>query len=350
MKLSQLKAIVDGAISEGRVLSQLREHVVQKLGTTIRTSTTLEELAEAINERLDVIEHGGHKIPQFDVRVIKEFAKVNSVDARKLLARTLPVKDIGKLAVDKDSSVRSAVAERVNENTVKKMIRRFPNDDALREIFKKKRRQRLYEAATKEDADMELSDLWYENTARNLMSDYGNTLDTSWKNLAVRNLCMHTKATSGIVIDQEKLRKKLDEVLTERDDQVLDEGNLGFRSEMDQMEQYVEIIDPVRNLNEEQISNSLFIKKAIELFEVKHAALPPLVRKFAVSEGIRAQSVPTKARVPHTGCINENDEKALDRFCEAWNEQQEINGDPLKLSWHQHPEALEAVSFEVVMK
>ena len=350
MKLSKLREIVAGAINEGQLVNDLREHATSRLGI-LKYSDDIVELASAINERMDAIKLSGYDVPDLNVELFEAIDQNHSEpEVRKLLARILPVNRIGKYAVDESSKVRCAVAERVNENIIKKMIRRFPDDDQLRVIFREKRRQRLAEAAEKTtEPDVDLSDAWYENKAIEICRDYNNVLDRGWQIKAAKNFCSSTKATSGVVVDCDKLVKAINDVLKVQDERNLElsENRIVEQRSYDYFD-FSDIRNPVQELLES--SNFDYVNKFVSTFNLKYASLTAEARKFMLSEGLSVPKVPAVATLPHDGVLNESDEKALDRFCECWNRRQEAKKEPLVISWFPDPSRENGVLFKVSVK
>lgn len=383
LKLEELARIVERTLNEERATEALRAEVVRVLGPSVVAEGKAERLAEAANERIDVLEMTGRSGRlDFKPAVMVKFMNHSSPQLRKLAARVVPDRFVDRLANDRDHSVRAAVARRLSVGAVREMLRRFPNDDTVRVIYKQKKlaeaglpqpkvqdepfdmhgEERLGDAV-KQDPGPELSEQWYRDKALRFMQDYGRNIEYAWEELATRRYVSSVKATSGVEIDESKLLKAIKELIKEREDHALERDalkeTLVWLKGQEERERLSEaampiiedVIDPVRDMVEGSLTPATFVEQANKLFKVREATLPPGIRKHRLGEaGRRGETIPVVGYLPHTSGFREIDERALDMYCEAWNSRQALHGEPLRLEWSTHPDQVGKVSFNVVLR
>lgn len=383
LKLEELARIVERTLNEERATEALRAEVVRVLGPSVVAEGKVERLAEAANERIDVLEMTGRASRlDFKPSVMVKFMNHANPQLRKLAARVVPDRFVDRLANDRDHSVRAAVAKRLPVGAVREMLRRFPKDDGIRVIYKQKKlseaglpqpkvqdepfdmhgEERLGDAV-KQDAGPELSEQWYRDRAYRFMQDYGGNIEYAWEELAARRYAASVKATAGVEIDEAKLLKAIKDLIKEREDRAMERDSLKetlawlkLQEERELMSEAVmpiieDVVDPVRDLVEGTLTPATFVEEANKLFKVREATLPPGIRKHRLGESDRhTQTIPVVGYLPHGAGFRELDERALDMYCEAWNGRQALQGEPLRLEWSTHPDQVGKVSFNVVLR
>lgn len=106
--------------------------------------------------------------------------------------------------------------------------------------------------------------------------------------------------------------------------------------------------DPVHKLIESGLTGELYVDKALALFKVQQAQLPRGIRKYLLGEGnTKVTLVPCVGWLPSGGNFRAVDERALDKLCEAWNVQQALAGEPIRVSWSTHPSQIGKIGFNV---
>ena len=383
LKLEGLNEIVKKAVGAERITETLRNEVSRVLGPAAMCTGGLEKVAEAANDRIDVLERTGKASSlSFRPAVLTKFVTNESAEVRKLAARMLPERFAARMAFDKDHSVRLAVARRLPVSSLKEMVKVFPNDDELRLIYKS---AKLNEAgipqpkvvdepfdmygedrlgdAVKQSEGPELSDQWYKDKAFKFLQDYGGNIEYQWEETLVQRYISSVKATSGVEIDGHRLIKALRDLIEEKEDRVIERNplkeTLDFLKRQERQELLNECampaisleIDPVRELLEAKLSNRDYIAKANVLFNVKEYKLPAAIRAHRLGEEFkREELVPGTGCLPHTSGFRALDERALDTYVKCWNDRQALQGEPLRLSWNNHPEADNKIGFQVELK
>lgn len=381
LKLQDLRAIAKQTMQESQVITALRREIREAFGPRMRIDGSIIELSTRVNERLETLERTGAPCDvKMSTSMLVKLAKHKSPVVRQVAARLLPERIAVKLAGDRDPGVREQVAKRAPVGTLVEMCKRFPKDDQLQTI---KRERFLHEALgdvvelnqdSKATGDavrtqvVELSTSWYENQARKLLEDYGEftrtpvSIEHNWNPLAVRRYCESVKATSGVEIDQKKLQEAVDKMLQELEERrtccygsmkevrnfLEKEANQDSLMETPMMpvveeEQH----DPLVSLLKNPATDAEYIKFFESMFRVKKADVPAAVRKYRLGEGVTSSTmVPMKAYLPQ-GCLNVVTEQVLDRYVEAWNSQQALVGEPLKLDWNADPSDSGCVGFDL---
>ena len=190
--------------------------------------------------------------------------------------------------------------------------------------------------------------------------DAPRVLDTTWQAPAVHRFCASMKATNNIDIDADKLMKCIKELMEEKDERALERSALTLTLEWlnahddlneSAMPDFHEIIDPVRALLEANLSQEQYIAEAMKLFNVKRSELPKGIRKYRLGEAnLRVTLVPCLGSLPHQHGFRAIDERALDKFCESWNDGQALVGEPFVLNWGTHQADASKVNFTVTLK
>lgn len=380
LKLNDLRTIAKQTKQESQAIVALRRDIREVFGSKMRVDGNVVELSKRINERLETLERtGGHNIKMPTATLVK-LAKHKSAEARKVAARLLPERIAVKLSRDKNSGVREQVAKRVPVGILVEMCKNFPNDDQLQVI---KRDRLLSEAlgdiielnqdsnATGETVRtqvVELSDVWYENQARKFLEDYGEftrtpvSIERNWNPLAIQQYCKFVKVTSGVEIDYMKLQEAVDDMLRELDERhtccygSMKEIRSFLETETEQTDLMespvmpiidVEQRDPLVSLLKNPTTNAEYIKFFEAMFRVKKKDVPTVIRKYRLGEGVTSKTkIPMKAYLPE-GQLNVISEQVLDRYVEAWNAQQSLVGEPLKLGWITDPTNFGCVDFDL---
>lgn len=379
--LKQLQRVVKDTLKEERSMKIFVEELRRNLGPGIMVSNKLKEIATAANECLDIMEASGRGIDRnsFKVSVVLEAANSEYPSVRKLAARLLPSRLGSRLVFDPASSVRCAAAKNAPVSLVKEAAKRYPKDDQLFSIAKRKSLleaglptpkvtdeefdmygdSRMGSAAkhTSQHAGKDFPDSWYERMAQSICQQYGGNLEASWEETAVANFCSHSYSTNNSIVDHDKLLQAVYDCLEERENRVVEEGHgASITAHLDEKlmsEAFMPIIeerhDPVADLLEGRLSASEYVNKAETLFGVRKSILPPGIKKYRVSEGRREEVlVPVNGKIP--GGFNSKSEQALDRYVDAWNKQQALRGEPFQLSWTPHPAAIDMVGFHLQLK
>jgi hypothetical protein len=263
--------------------------------------------------------------------------------------------------------------------TVKEMMRRFPSDDNLKAIFRRRTKQ-LNEAGlpnpTVEDEEFDmygdgplgdavkqgpvpgLSEGWYDLTAFKICQQFDNNMELNWEEIIVDNLVRHTRATSGVEIDKDKLLKKVLERIEDREERAMERNSLkelasSLYDDADLLDESLEFAkDPVEELMEAGLSPSEYIAEANKMFQVRESMLPQAIKKFRIGEHalVKSQTVPVKAKLTHGSSPRALDERALDLYCKHWNDHQALSGEPIKLEWSVHPESPNIISFNAILR
>lgn len=365
LRLCELQRIVEQTLNDEEIVSDLREEAGRVLDRSL-LNVELEEIATKVNEELDLLEHVDCSTLGLDSNVLIRCLKHSDPNVRRFAARVVPKKYLADVAYDRSKIVRAAVASRAGALQVREMMKKFPNDKVIRSIYVKRR---LHEGlpmpkANDEPFDMhgeklgdvtqteqkpELSKQWYETKAFKLLQDYGGNIEYAWEEIAVKDFVDHTKATSGVEIDAEKLLDALKKLMEERDDRALERNDIKESHVL--LPEYVEPIDLVKELLETNVSSSAFVSRMNSLFNVKESIVPGALRKHIVGEGRSVESnVPVSCRTPHGKAPRALDERALDAYCRAWNAQQSVRGEPFVIEWSNHPDSADKICFSVVLK
>ena len=381
LKLDELQKLVNKTINEEKAAAILKAEISRVLGPAVVTEGRINEVVAAANDRLDVLDRTGRTARLvWESKVATGWLDHTDPEIRKFVARVCPEKFLGRMANDRNPSVRAAAATRLPLSSIREMIKRFPKDDQLRSIFRQKKivegglpkpevkplghdpvdgKERMGDAAKTADGP-ELSEAWYESQAQRLMNDYGRTIEDSWEELAVHRFCSSSKATSGVEIDEAKLLKAVKEIIKDKEDVVLErdalketldwlqgqEENVMLAEGIEQ-----EVTDPMYDLVESNLTGEQFIETAKRLFKIQEGMLPLGIRKYRLGEGsARQTAVPVIGMLPHKFGFRAVDERALDIFCEHWTKRQQIAGEPLRLEWTNHPTDANKIGFTCILK
>lgn len=352
LKLSDLQQVVKETLQEKKQNDAFCNEIKRVFGPSVVVEDNLKSLVETANEHLDVLEYKGHlDTVHFSDKVALGMVNHKSAEVRKFVARILPESVVSSLLLDRNASVRIAAAKKSSAKMIKEALRKFPNDVALNDLFEEKKKDKvsaLEAAAVSKDEDM-LSEEWYDGVARKLIQDYGRTLDTTWKTSAVKQFCSSARATTRLPVDSAKLMKKMNDLISSYETNRAKELGINeslqrliVESENDQ--------DPVDDLIGENLSPKEFIDRCNNVFNVRYATLPPGIMKYKIQEGMSLNKIPVSCMLPHNSSPRRIDEIALDTFVDHWNDKQKMMGEPFKLRWDNHPEAMNKITFKVELK
>lgn len=359
LKLKKLQGIVKETMKKEKAAHQLMREAVEVFGPSVDVSNDPRRVFAAINDQLSIMEARGEDLPVGSLRVSTLLAAVNTGrEARKLAARLLPEKYAIKFLADLDPSVRCAVANRLPLSHLKEAVRRFPGDDMLTSIV---RRKKIFEAGIPtpkiEDPHLDmygdspigevldgyepedLTDGWYKRTALKIFNDHRGRLDGNWRHLAVSRLCSSIYATSGVKVDAMKLREILDEVcensgflkesfnFDDLKDKLMTES-VGEEINVLPILEESFFTDPVKDLLKE--SRTSFIDSANDLFNVTH----DVIEESLINGEIQKVEVPQFGKLPRGYQWNSAAEKALDRYTNGWNDRAAARGSNARLAWN----------------
>jgi|GEM_PF-2374267 len=384
LKLEALQRVVKQTLKEEKGNVALRDALFKLFGPAVAVSSSIERIAEAANEQLDVYEATG-RMPRFDdseLRLLLPATRSKIAEVRKIAARILPEGVIVRLVSDPSSSVRCAAAKRLPHKVVLEGVRRYPGDDQLRTISRAKRISEaglpnpkpetepfdLYGEEPMGDAaktrkDLELTDGWYERLASKLCKEYGANLEGQWEEILASNVASSTYATTGVKIDRDRLLKCIYDCLEEREKKVLDEGSLSsiigrLRKEAILEESLAapampiieEKNDPLDALLEAEISSSQYVELAEQIFRIRKSTVPAGIKKYRIGEGKLVETmIPVKGTIPQ-GTTTVKMERALDSYVKHWNGQQDMRGEPYRLSWNPRFDDVNLVGFSLELK
>lgn len=382
LNLNRLRRKIKRAVDEEKNVESFRSEVTKVFGPIIDVNVRLEELAKNVNDRILVLERTGRDSNfKFNSSLLFQFHKNSDPEVRKLCAKLLPEHLARKLINDRNFGVRAILASRLSLSEAKKLVRRNINDYESRRILKerqeKEKTTRLGDAV-KQNNSLELSDVWYETQAYRFLQDYGQlnhdeagrALDFNWEESVVSSFCRHTKATSGVEIDHDKLFKALRDIITAREDKVLkNEGKISLKalaqSLRDEHKQDLinetkimpcisESTDPIQELLENYYeSGSIDFDSINSLFKIKFAKIPVELGKYKLGESIDKTGytkVPMKGQLPNCRNFCESSEKVLDLYVESWNRRKKLSGEPVRLTWEVDPCKLGSFGFSATLK
>jgi hypothetical protein len=361
--VKELKKVLNQTLAEERALDVLREETTRNLGPSVITEVKLDQLAENINDRMDVLERTGRELRQgFRPATLLRFANNPNPEVRRLVVRLLPEKFARNFITDRDPYVRHAAAKRVPLSLVKEMLRRSPGDDELHVIY---RSRRLGEAAevsigerlkgnVKVPNSPELSDFTYQLLAQKAISDYNSNIEGQWDEPFVVRYCASVKATTGIQYEPARLWKAIQQRLTDRDDRVLERNSLKESrvsyNELGEDDAY-EQVDPVTELVESNISSHEYVTRANRLFSIRESIMPAGLRKYRMTEGLSGDiMIPCTGKLPFGMGMTPKTERALDMYVNKWNDVQSRRGEPVRIGWTPNTMSIGSFSFNVELK
>jgi hypothetical protein len=360
--------MVQRVVEEEKVLFSLKEEVTKALGPSIITEDReVEAICDDAMERLDVMSSMNKRPGKFEPSLAVRMLEHKSPKVRRLGARLSPVSQLHKVMNDKSSQVRSEVAKRVELHELKEMLKRFPGDENIRYIYEAREDEAEFDMygedrlgdVVKQQDEQELTELWYESLARDLVHKYKHQTEGSWKHTAVARYVSSVKATSGVDIDGEKLLEAIDDIIEERDEELLSAPMLrDLRENFDRQaikeSTYFTMgegeADIVSDLVNSRLGPVEYLSHAVEVFSVKEGRVPRAVARIAITEGVSStMTVPVSGQLPHEG-FRSIDEQALDLFVECWNKRRSMEGNPLRISWAMDSESDDGIVFDTTMR
>lgn len=374
--IRELQDVVKKTIDEERAVEALRCEIKRVLGPVVVVEGKIEQVIEVANDRLAVLEKTGRFYElNFKPSIVAKFMNHDNAEMRKFAAKTLPKKLVTRMALDKSSIVRAAVATRLPIDAVREMLKRFSTDDELRSIYKRRcliesglpspavddgylnmyDRERLGNAA-QQDNESELSEQWYKEKASKFLQDYGNNIEYMWEEMLVRRYASSLRATSHVTIDETRLLQAIKDLIEEKEDRTME--RLALKETIDWLHTKRSALDIVEE-NEDKVNDLInsgltsqeYIEQANKIFKIKESTLPQAIRKYRLGEHNRRNvNMPVVGMLPHDHGFRAIDESALDKYCQRWNERQQLQGEPLQLSWSVHPDQFNKISFNVVLK
>jgi len=379
LTVKKLHKLVKQALVEEKAVEALRAEVARVMGPAVVVECKLEQLAEAANDRMDVLERTGRDGRlSFNPSVTVRWLNHSHPEVRKFAARVVPARFLPKMMNDRSDVVRAAVARRLPLDSVKEMLKRFPHDDGVRTVLRQKRLDeagipqpkvnnepfdmygsKKLGAAVKQSPGPELSDIWYRQLAMKFMQDFGGNVEDAWEETTVRRYVASVKNTSLIELDEEKLLGAIKELIEERDEETLQRCS-PIKETLDWLRSQEDILDEsvfdegpsdlVEALLSKNIDGQAFLEAANATFNVRSAEMTPALRKHAISEGTLCnRMVPVVGYLPHRHGFRAIDERVLDKYCKVWNDRNSIRGERLGLEWSTHPENDKKISFSIVL-
>jgi len=371
LKLNELQKVVKNVVKNERNIDAFRGEITRTLGPTILISRGLERMAASANDRLDILEVTDKSYEKIRPALLLKFIDSTSPTVRKLVARLLPETFLKRFMNYSYPSVRSAVAVRMPLRLVNEMIRHFPKDDMLRQIFKDKRLSEAGLPTPKvEDEEFDiygikpignvsngvdypnLTDSWYTTLALKIINTYGRDIEQQWEE-AIAHRYVDSMASMGVEVDLQHLLDSIYELLEKREDAALKENSLASLAARLRLEETVIMpiipgIDPVLQLVESKTSPGSYIKKFEELFSVKYTTSKNPAANIIAEATSRVQH-PISAQLS-SNSIRSIDEQAVDAYVNIWNSKNKMNGENYyNLVWTQGDEN-RTVNFSLELK
>lgn len=359
LKISDLKRVVDATVQEKKAIETFCNEVKRVFGPTVDVSNDIETLSERANDRLDVLERTGRVGHiKFSSSVALKLSHHSNPEVRRLIVRLLPESSSISFINDEDPSVRAEAAKKAPIRMISEAVKKHNDDFLLKEVYESRllneREDSALEASAKGPQGEEfLSDWWYQKTAKKLFQDYYHRgLDTGWVPNAVKQTVLGNRSSNRFNIDPQKLMKAVVEMIAEREEEKLKELTESRNENISRGFHVVsETKDPVDELLEHSSSAQEYLRRANQIFSVKESTVPPGIRKYALGEGKSiSTNVPMVGFLPHRSVPRYVDEMALDTYVKHWNGVQSLKGEPYKLSWTSHPDALNKISFRLELK
>lgn len=377
LRLRELQAVVKNEIKKEKSSNMLREELARVLGPSILVSKRAEDIYEAAHQQLDLLEATSRNRIQFKTSVLVEASQMSSPAARRLAARLLPQKQSEFLAFDSNDSVRYEAAKRLSYSLLREAYKAHPTDQGLKSLVRERRLDEsgispedyvdsleMYRRPMGDTAKTrvvsELDDHWYEHIANKICKQYGGNLEAHWEEIAATRYASSYYATSGIKVDRDKLLQSIKDCLEARSEDVVEEGmslrqmakilREGAEDDIYVMPIIEETKDPVKDLLESNFGTSTYVSEAEALFSIRKSHLPNGIKKYRLGEGRTSEvKIPVLGEIPGES-IGPNEERALDRYVDSWNQVQSRSGEPYKLSWSPHPAGINLVGFNLELK
>lgn len=372
VKLDDLKGVANNVGKELKCLRYLKERFQSELGFRA-CGKTLHKLAEHVNDALDERQIIGESdYIHVKTSVLIECLKNDSIEVRRMAARLLPERIADKVIfTNNDVSVIYAAAGRASCNALAKLLEQNRSDELLFDIAK----ERLNEDVDLEKAkrlsqivsygpSIDIDDFWYVMTAKKLIDQFAHPTDGGrWISSVAKKTVGDMKATSGIEIDEEKLRKEILSQLDESDDKYLEtmcEVSDVFSQMIDNLS-VNEIMSETFNVNflnesSDQLlevsDNVKYIEKFESEYKVRYFNVPKsMFMRNGLDEVMTKSSnvsIPGIAYTPHMRAPTERDERALDRYVSNWTKRVFSNmSENLRLKWSMNVEHEGKLSFNI---
>jgi len=360
LRITDLQKIVEQTIQEKQAIDNFCAEIKKAFGPTVVVSNTLESLVEQANYRLDVLERTGREsYISFSSKIALPLSSHSDPEVRRLIVRLLPEHAAVSFINDKDSKVRAAAAKKSPLKLVESVAKIHKNDDLLQDVLIQKRLVEEKSALDlsvqgPRDEDEFLSDWWYEKTARQLIQDYGRTLDTTWVPTAVSQVCSN-RSVNRYNVDPYKLMKVVVKIIADRDSEKFDRLENAQvvikESSNASSDPAAEMTDSVSELLESKLSQSEYLQRADVIFGIKYASIPPGIKKYTIGEAkVGNVEIPIIGSLPHLQSPRFVDERALDTYVSYWNSRQSLKGEPYKLSWTSHVGSRNKINFHLELK
>lgn len=351
------------------------------LGPTVITENcSVDEFAENVNERLDVLERTG-KFSSIRVKssVLHALVEHSNPSVRKIVARLINEQYVEKFADDVDRSVLAVVVKRAPIAVASRVVKRERRNDEIRSIYRARLKEaglpnpkrqdepfdmygdkRLGDASRSPDAP-ELTDAWYDRRALKMFHDFGHdNIEYGWEETLVKNYCDAAKQTSSVEVDRDKLLKSLRDVIKTHEDLAMERNALKetidrLNNEAFLSEETIPLpgqdVNPVAELIRQRLTPQEYIDRVNELFNVRESTVPAAIRKYCLGEGSsKTTAVPVKATLPAGPGLCAVDEVALDTYVKYWNDKQASRGEPIKIDWVPDPVDSSRVTFSVTLR
>lgn len=322
LKLKELQRVVDDTIVNEQLTACLREETSRAFGPVIVVKgASPHQIAEAINDRLDVLERTGRSV-KFDETIALRFMDHQSAEVRRAVVRLLPESFAHQFRSDRNAYVRHEAAKRLPTSVVMEMFKKNPDDVLWQTLNERKDDERLDRAArlskqSRQSPGLELSDAYYANLAHKAISDLNGNIEGQWDEPWAHRYCASLKATSGIEIDEKRLWDEVQRQLEDKDEQFLKRYDLKeIASALRGLDN--DVVDRSRGssvgrLLELQCSSMEYVKNAQSVFCVREAN-----NRSIISESVGGNIVPVAGTVPG-GRFTYEVETALDRYSRCWS-------------------------------
>lgn len=374
LRLKHLQKAAKTTLDDKKSIIALQKEAKEVFGQTFLLSNKLSGLVETINSHLDNLDRTGRSV-KFNDSTLLKLAEHHNSGLRKIVARTLSERFVKKFINDKNSEVRCAAAKRLPLKIIKEMVARYPSDDQLTVIYENRTRlveefDMYGEEPLGEDGktyvdDDSLSDEWYATKAKNIYDDYrgSSVIDVQWQATAVNSFCNHMKASSLIDIDRQKLLDCVNDIDEAVDDDhaarsappsgklkesLLRSMSDGLRksilTESNEMPPLFIPVDETKRLIENKTYDSVYVKSAVELFNIKMKPVSDKIKTRYIGDGIVFSDTPATGVIPECKTSRLNTERALDTFVSSWNTMQKQATSPVRIDWSDDGEQIKFIT------
>lgn len=374
LRLKHLQKAAKTTLDDKKSIIALQKEAKEVFGQTFLLSNKLSGLVETINSHLDNLDRTGRSV-KFNDSTLLKLAEHHNSGLRKIVARTLSERFVKKFINDKNSEVRCAAAKRLPLKIIKEMVACYPSDDQLTVIYENRTRlveefDMYGEEPLGEDGktyvdDDSLSDEWYVTKAKNIYDDYrgSSVIDVQWQATAVNSFCNHMKASSLIDIDRQKLLDCVNDIDEAVDDDhaarsapppgklkesLLRSMSDGLRksilTESNEMPPLFIPVDETKRLIENKTYDSVYVKSAVELFNIKMKPVSDKIKTRYIGDGIVFSDTPATGVIPECKTSRLNTERALDTFVSSWNTMQKQVASPVRIDWSDDGEQIKFIT------